>query len=335
MRPPIIARGPGRRAFAMLLGLTLAAVLAACGDGLSLVAVNPDDTPLPFKTPRVDEDGLEPEADSPPSAATESESATQPAIPVDSADAPQEPDPSIVETEPATPPATPEPATDAPPTLTDAPAEPSFDSADPAERAAWRLAVIEDSSARLVALRPFDIHPDLLVASEYSDPQTIFGEEASVGAMDAGLTSVYAVFSISALPWESEVQFAAPLFFFEQVLVHDSPEGAQRFLLSHGDSILDWLVESSRNALEQTLPGILDTSVNPELVEIPFGNATEVTGAVVRWPTTPAGVGLTPSVYIVFVSHGDTTIAYAIGNGDEAWNFRVFSVLEAALARLS
>ena len=330
MKLPLAVGGPGRRALAMLLGLALAAVLAACGDGLSLVAVNPDDTPLPFKTPRVDEDAPEAAAEATAAATPESESDTQPAVEVDAADAP--PDPSIVETEAPTP----APAAEEPPTAA-APGESAsgLDSADPADRAVWRLAVVEDSSARLVALRPFDVHPDLLASGEYSDLPTLFGDEVSVGAMDSGLTSFYGVFSISALPWESEVQFSAPLFFFELVLVHDSAEDARLFLTTYGEVFLEWLVESSRNALEQTLPEILDTSVNPEVVEIPFGNAVEVTGAAVRWPTTAAGVSLTPEVYIVFVTRDNVTLAFAIGNGDEAWGFRVFSILEAAMARLN
>lgn len=334
MKSPI-ALVPGRRAFAaLLLSIVLAIVLAACGDGLSLVAVNPGDTPLPFKTPRVDGDDPTVASDSTGAATPESEFGTesQPAIEVAAVDASPPPDPGIVETESPTPASA---ADEPPPGTASVESGSGFDSADPADRAAWQLAVIEDSAARLIALRPFTVHPDLLVAGEYSDLPDLFGEEVAVGAMDTGLTSFYAVSSISALPWESEIQFVAPLFFFELVIVHDSAEGTQLFLANYGEVFLEWLVESSRNALNQTLPEILDTSMNPEVVEIPFGNSAEVTGAAVRWPTTSAGVGLTPEAYIVFATRDNVTLAFAVGNGGETWGFRLFSILEAVMARMS
>ncbi len=336
MKSPI-ALVPGRCAFAALL---LSIVLAACGDGLSLVAVKPGDTPLPFKTPRVDGDDPTVGSDSTGAATSGSEFGTesQAAIEVAAVDASPPPAPGIVETESPTPAS----SADEPPLgAASVESESGFhsadpaDPADPADRAAWRLAVIEDSAARLIALRPFTVHPDLLVDGEYSDLPDLFGEEVAVGAMDTGLTSFYAVSSISALPWESEIQFVAPLFFFELVIVHDSAEGTQLFLANYGEVFLEWLVESSRNALNQTLPEILDTSMNPEVVEIPFGNSAEVTGAAVRWPTTSAGVGLTPEAYIVFATRENVTLAFAVGNGDETWGFRLFSILEAAMARMS
>ena len=324
--------GLSRRITVLLVAAGIALLVGACGEGLSLVAVNADARPLPFKTPRVAEDNPAPEADSAASTTPESESETQPAIETDV-------EPVVAEGQIEEPTAAPETEPEASPTATNSPVESDSgtvpDPSNPEERAAWRLAVVESSGARLTALRPSEIHPDLLAAGETSDFLAIFGEEIAAGAMASGLESYYAVFSISALPWESDIQFSAPLFFFEQVLVHESPEGAKSFLSGFGSALLDWLLESSINGLNQTMPGILDTESAPEIVDVPLGDSSEVSAVIVHWPTTPGGVGFNPEVYIILISRGDTTMAFAIGNGGEAWSFRFFSVLEAAMARLS
>lgn len=321
MKPPFVAR-PGRRSYAMLLGLALAVVLAACGDGLSLVAVNPGDTPLPFKTPRVD--GDDPAAGSASTGATtpEFETDTQPAVEVAAADAPVPADPGIVETEATTP----APAADEPPVDTDLP--------DAADAEAWLITMIENPAARNIAIRAHEVGANLLVGSETVDPTAYFDADILNLAFASNARSFYGVLAFTALPPPSEFQILSPLLFFEQIVVHDSAEETIQFSEAYQTAVIDFFIGQGAQLMNAALPDVFQPGGASQVT--PFSApqfADDVIFLEIEWPVN-VGAQIAPRLHIALIRQGNVTAAVALGSSDESQRYRFADVVERLNARM-
>ncbi len=325
MKPPMVLPGLGRRAIAtLILPIVLAFVLAACGDGLSLVAVNPDATPLPFKTPRVDEDAPEAEAEATGAAASEFESDTQPAIEVDAADAPPPPDPDIVETE--SPTAAPTPAAAEAPVDTDLP--------DAADAESWLIAILESTTARNIAIRAHEVGTNLLVASETADPTTYFDVDLLNLAFATDIRSFYGVLAFTALPPVSEEQILSPLLFFEQIVVHGSAEDAIRFGEVYQAAVTDLFVGQGTQLMEAALPDVFQPGGAPEVTPLSTPQfADEVIFLAIDRPVN-LGAELAPRLHIALIRQGNITAVVAVGSSDESQVYRFVDIVERLVARM-
>lgn len=322
-----------RRSLLVAATVSMALLAGACGEGLSLVAVDTEATPLPFKTPRVAETSVEPEPESAATAEPDSESETQPAIETDEVDAPVAED-VVVEVEEPT--ATPAPEAEAAPTATDPPAEVDPAAPTAGEVESWLLGTVENPAARNTALRAHEVSTDLLIFSETADLSAYYDSALIELAFKLNVRSFYGVFAITALPPVSVKQVRSPLFFFEQVLVHESSEDAIEFLETYRLVITEFFPEQGGAMLNAAMPGVFQAGGSAEITEFPsFGLADDMTFLVVEWPVNATASDLSPRMHIALFRQGNVTAAVALGSSDESQTYRFLGIVERLVSRMS
>lgn len=311
----------------------VAVLLGACGEGLSLVAVDAEATPLPFKTPRAAEASVDPESESTATTGPESESASQPAAEPDVEGVPAAEDVAVEAGEPT---ATPEPESDPTPTATEPLAETGPDVATREDAAAWLLGVLENSAARTVALRAHEVSADLLVFNETADVTTYYENDLVTMAFASNVRSFYGVISLTALPPASDHQIESPLFFFEQVVIYESSGDAVEFLEAFQFAVVDLFVDQGAAVLDAAMPGVFQAEGTPELTPIPSpGFADDEILLVVDWPVNATADDLTPRMHIALLRKGNVTVAIALGSTNEGQVYRFLGIVERIISRMN
>ncbi len=308
-------------------------LLGACGEGLSLVAVDAEATPLPFKTPRVAETSVPPESESTAPAGADSESETQPAIENDEEEGPAAED-AVAEAEEPT--ATPEPEPDPTPAAADPLAETAPDAVTADDAAAWLLGALENSGARNVALRAHEVSADLLVFNETADVTTYYDDDLIATAFASNVRSFYGVIAFTALPPGTDHQMESPLFFFEQVVIHESAEDAIEFLEAYQLAALEMFVDQGAAVFDAAMPGVFQAEGAPEFTPIPPpGFADNEVLFTVEWPVNASASDLAPRMHIALLRQGNVTVAIALGSSDESQVYRFFGLVERLISRMS
>jgi hypothetical protein len=321
-----------RRIPIVAAAICIAALLAACGEGLSLVAVDAENTPLPFKTPRAAEASVGPESES-TATGPEAESASQPAAEPEAEGVPATEDVAVVAEEPT---ATPEPEPDPIPTASEPVAETDADVPTAEDAGAWLLDVLENSAARNIALRAHEVSADLLVFNETADVTTYYENDLVAMAFASNVRSFYGVISLTALPPASDRQVESPLFFFEQVVIHESDEDAIEFLEAYQFAVLDLFVDQGAAILDAAMPGAFQAQGAPELTSIPPpGFADNEVLFMVEWPVNATATDLTPRMHIALLRKGNVTVAIALGSTNETQVYRFFGIVERIIARMN
>ena len=321
-----------RRIPIVAAAICIAALLAACGEGLSLVAVDAENTPLPFKTPRAAEASVGPESES-TATGPEAESASQPAAEPEAEGVPATEDVAVVAEEPTE---TPEPEPDPIPTASEPVAETDADVPTAEDAGAWLLDVLENSAARNIALRAHEVSADLLVFNETADVTTYYENDLVAMAFASNVRSFYGVISLTALPPASDRQVESPLFFFEQVVIHESDEDAIEFLEAYQFAVLDLFVDQGAAILDAAMPGAFQAEGAPELTSIPPpGFADNEVLFMVEWPVNATATDLTPRMHIALLRKGNVTVAIALGSTNETQVYRFFGIVERIIARMN
>ncbi len=322
-----------RRIPILAAAICVAVLLGACGEGLSLVAVDAEATPLPFKTPRVAEESVGPESESTATTGPESESASQPTAEPD-AEGIQATEDVAVEAEEPT--ATPEPEPDPTPTTSESLAETDTAVTSAEAAGAWLLGVLENSAARTVALRAHEVSADLMVFNETADVNTYYENGLVAMAFSSNVRSFYGVISVTALPPASDRQVESPLFFFEQVVIHESDEDALEFLDSYQFAVVDLFVDQGAAVLDAAMAGVFQADGTPELTPIPPpGFADDEILLVVEWPVNATANDLTPRMHIALLRKGNVIVAIALGSTNEGQVYRFFGIVERLISRMN
>ena len=313
--------------------ICIAVLLGACGEGLSLVAVDAQNPPLPFKTPRVAEASIGPESESAATTGPESESESQPAAEPAEEGVPAAEDAAVEAAEPT---ATPEPESDPTPTATEPLAETDPVVATPEDAAAWLLGMLENSAARTVALRAHEVSADLLVFDETAEVTTYYENDLAAMAFASNVRSFYGVISVTALPPASDHQVESPLFFFEQVVIHESSEDALEFLETFRFAVVNLFVDQGAAVLDAAMPGVFQAEGTPEFTPIPPpGFADDETLLVVEWPVNATANDLTPRMHIALLRKGNVIVAIALGSTNEGQVYRFFGIVERLISRMN
>ena len=142
--------------------------------------------------------------------------------------------------------------------------------------------------------------------------------------------------SLTALPPASDRQVESPLFFFEQVVIHESDEDAIEFLEAYQFAVLDLFVDQGAAILDAAMPGAFQAEGAPELTSIPPpGFADNEVLFMVEWPVNATATDLTPRMHIALLRKGNVTVAIALGSTNETQVYRFFGIVERIIARMN
>ena len=317
----------------LALSVCIAVLAGACGEGLSLVAVDTEATPLPFKTPRIAETPVEPETDPTLATTPVSESETQPAIETDEGDAPVAEGAAVEVEEPT---ATPEPDPGPAPSTTDPLAGSNAEDVSADDLDSWRLGIVENPAARNIALRAHEVSADLLVIDETADVTRYYEIDLIGLAFRLDVRSFYGVLTFTALPSGSAHQVESPILFFEQIVIHESSQDAAEFLETYRVVVVDFFLEQGTGLMNAAMPGVFEPGGSSEVVGIPPpALADEVIFLVVEWPMNATASDLSPRMHIAILRQGDVTAAIALGSTDESQAYRFIGIVERLISRMS
>lgn len=246
-----------RRKWLATLALSVVALTltAACDQGFAVAESGTDGASRPtpaiaFKTPRA---ARAPNGEITPTAGSEQSSPSETA-------------------DPTAAPATEDPTT-APPVETASPAPavertlvPAVDDSTAAGETAptgeisqdmesWLVAVFQDLTAGITAVRPFEFDPGLVVVNESNNLALIMPEQFLQAAFDSNVRSSYFVRALQIVDVTDPEQLRRPALISELVLVHATAADASAYTADYRDFAVPLLGSFSEQFIQENFPG--------------------------------------------------------------------------------